>query len=134
MVEGGVNWFLGYKYTSSPASETYTYERETDFSTKSVGLTFVPIGLMYAPDYANFAPSTCEWKLLEYDIAGCADKSWIKQNYYESIRSLNAMIENDGRLYGGEYGYEKRPVLYLKSNVYYLSGDGTQANPYIISI
>ena len=32
------------------------------------------------------------------------------------------------------FGYAVRPVLYLKSNVYVISGDGSEGNPYKIML
>ena len=45
-------------------------------------------------------------------------------------------ISNDGYLdHSYSYrGYPARPVLYLNSNVYVVSGSGNEADPYIIGI
>ena len=41
-----------------------------------------------------------------------------------------------GGLYisNASFGYAVRPVLYLKSNVYVISGDGSEGNPYKIML
>ena len=152
MVDTTVNWFLGgYSYSSQKSNAMYKYERSTtkysqNYATTSAAGIIVPVALMYASDYGYAAPSTCTTTLLGYDNEGCADSNWLKSNYYEwtlthksSYSYTVFQIQSDGSLdVGGSKfvnsGFEVRPTLYLKSNVYYVSGTGTTNDPYIIAI
>ena len=51
-----------------------------------------------------------------------------KAYYIHSGGGINNDLENNESL----YSYGVRPVIYLNSNVEFLSGDGTKENPYII--
>lgn len=152
MVEYDVNWFLGGSDSSDITSdEMYKRERNGKVqginatSTKEVGADS-PIGLIYASDYGYAASSSCTSNLCDYNTPGCADNNWLKSNRYEYTitQRLGSYIHvwgilNTGDLYiygdvAGTPYYDVRPVLYLKSDVYYLSGEGTQEKPYIISI
>ena len=132
-------------YTSSQI-----YERErgssvyglNDVSTVSAGLSETPIGLMYLSDYGYGAPSSCIMNLADYSNLNCSSKDWLKSNGQEWIiahdtdnPNILVVISDSGYAYGPSAisGRSVRPTLYLKSNVYYVSGVGTQVDPYIIS-
>ena len=144
-------WYLGgFNHTSVYSADMYKYERYSDttnttyyLSGNAVSVTDKPIGLMYASDYGYAAPSTCTSYMVSYSTSGCADKDWLKSNYHEwTITPLTSDATNVFYLYifgslnviNARYGASTRPVLYLKSNVYYISGDGSQTNPYIINM
>ena len=145
-------WYLGgFNSTSVYSADMYKYERYSDTTNKTyylrgnaVSVTDKPIGLMYVSDYGYAAPSTCTSTMDSYDTSGCADKDWLKSNDDEwTITPLNSsavwvvILDSSGALYNfgdADLSYVTRPVLYLKSNVYYISGDGSQINPYIINM
>ena len=67
--------------------------------------------------------------------------NWLFGQSYEwtmtAFSSSNPVVViNTGGLTGSNafYGYAVRPVLYLKSNVYVISGDGSEGNPYKIML
>ena len=53
---------------------------------------------------------------------------------YSSSRPVNVNYSGGLSNYYAYYGYAVRPVLYLKSNVYVISGDGSEGNPYKIML
>ena len=145
MVEN-VTWYLsGYTSATNP-NDMYTYERsgEYNYSSNADSSTGY-IGLMYPSDYGySVLSSSCArtTNLSTYNAATCAGKAWMLQNGYEWTISPNSSDSNyvwlvDSRGYVGgssaNNGSGTRPVLYLKSNTYIVSGDGSISNPYIIN-
>lgn len=143
MVESNAKWFLGgTRYLEHKSSSMYSIERGTDVYGENDTWVKAKIGLMYASDYGYAAPSSCSVYLENYKEKGCFDKNWLKSNDNEWIitsaselytvlylHSLGNIMESSAN-----YGFNVRPVLYLKSNVYYLSGTGAQNDPYIVDI
>jgi len=155
MVEDGVTWYLGgMDSQTAKASAFYTVERtNTSKFTDNVATITAPIGLMYASDYGYAAPAACDDTNIESFSSSitinnvattCAVHDWLKSNFYEwtithhSSTSFRVFsLSNSGNLIGNYpacNGYVTRPVLYLDSSVYYLSGTGTQTDPYIIAM
>lgn len=162
MIETGVNWYLGGAENSDMlAADMFRYERGTTTynssvltyykSTAEAGLT-APIGLMYPSDYGYSMLSSCGANLSARNVAGCLDKGWLRSNTGEwTITHCTDNIEavfivtEDGTISTNTYSnvnggyinvakYAVRPTLYLKSTVYYVSGTGTQTDPYIIAV
>lgn len=121
MIYNGVYWNIG---VSGSAVEKTQYEKERTSQT-SVTLK---IGLMYASDYG-------------YAMNGSYKNNWLfTKGYQWTMTAYNAsrpvVVYNHGGL-DSDYayvGYAVRPVLYLKSNVYVISGDGSEGNPYKIML
>ena len=152
MVEESVTWYLGgYTSESIKSSAFYTYERtSTQVYSGNTSLVIAPIGLMYASDYGYAAPLACNdtnvgsFNSRNYILgAACAARDWLRSNYREmtithyTTRSQGIFHVSDmGNLKSGNSngGFDTRPVLYLDSSVYYLSGTGTQSDPYIIAM
>lgn len=142
-----VTWYLGGKDSNSyTANDFYTSERDSSaiYGSNSGAVTNY-IGLMYVSDY-GYSPlsSSCArtTDLSSYNSSSCAGSSWLKKETYEwtitprSSSSRAFYVSYSGYLINDipSHGYALRPVLYLKSNVKKISGDGTISNPYKIGI
>lgn len=126
MIYDGVYWNIGV--TSSPSTSGKTqYEKEKTSQTS----TTLKVGLMYASDYGYAMNSTNDYK-----------NNWLFTKGYEwtmtAYSSSSPVCVNDrggfNDIYRAYLGFAVRPVLYLKSNVYVISGDGSEGNPYKIML
>ena len=145
------NWYSTAYSSISNAPTTYTYDITT--TTSNTGY----IGMMYASDYGYAVQaSDCARTISLGSYSGgtngltCTGKNWLRLGNAEWTISRNSSnnswhVESDGHVtfYGnvlifGEMnnsvddGYAVRPVLYLKSSVYYVSGSGTYNDPIVI--
>ena len=121
MINDGVYWNIGVSGSKSTSGKTQYDEEKTSQTS-----TTLKVGLMYASDYGYAMNSTNDYK-----------NNWLFTKGYEwtmtAYNASNPVIVNyDGGLLSSyaSYGYVVRPVLYLKSNVYVVSGDGSEGNPY----
>lgn len=100
------------------------------------------IGLMYISDYA-FAATPSSWASILSDYEGKAiiSDNWMYMGLREwamtpdNITKTNAIfINQNGSIETGDVTayFAVRPVMYLKSNVKALSGEGTNTSPYLI--
>ena len=151
-----VTWHYG-TYDGMPTltpAEMYVYEQGTDTITDaSVTRTSSwngKVALMSASDYGYAADrSQCTSTL--YDYKDCTSVNYLYINWNNEqwlLNPLNADNIKDGvydiysegsLILRAENGYrpvndglEIRPSFYLKSSVGYVSGDGSQSNPYVI--
>ena len=151
MIETKVVWKLGGISSSNNTAESfYTAERGTTVYgsnatvwPNSSGASY-PIGLMYMSDYGYAVPaSSCArtTNVSSYNIANCTLDNWLYGEGYEwtlahrsSISGYAFCVHDDGNAYynDADYGYSVRPVLYLKSSAWVISGDGSEATPYIL--
>lgn len=126
MIYDGVYWNIGVTGSTEVFGKTQ-YEKEK----ASLTSTTLKVGLMYASDYDYAMNSTNDYK-----------NNWLFTKGYEwTMTALSSsrlvIVDNYGaplnyfKLYSG---YAVRPVLYLKSNVYIISGDGSEGNPYKIML
>ena len=120
--------------TYKTAANYYTQEIATHATNAS------KIGLMYASDWGYaiegytgvLGDSGRPWN--------SSDKNWLSNGYEWTMSahtsSYPLLATNSGYLFGGAYacGFSIRPVLYLKSNVYVVSGTGTKVDPYRIGM
>ncbi len=140
-----VTWKLGgYSSQSATAASFYSYERGTTVYSGRPTTATGYIGLMYPSDYGySVLSSSCArtTKLGSYNSSSCGGQSWLLKNGYEwtmtprSSASIYVFLVNSSaRLYDYDayYGHAVRPTAYLKSSVYIVSGDGSEANPYVI--
>ena len=120
--------------TYKTAANYYIQEIATHASSTS------KIGLMYASDW-GYAIEGVDEVLSSESPQNSSDKNWLFSNGkewtmspYSSSWSLYA--SQTGRLSRSPIliGYSIRPVLYLKSNVYVVSGTGTKVDPYRIGM
>jgi hypothetical protein len=142
-----VTWYLGgggksgYK-TYTPES-IYGYERNSsaiysDNSARTTGY----IGLMYESDFLyGVLSSSCSRTNTAglYDTSACAGSDWLYGQGDEWTLSPQSsgnvwyLCSNLGVSSNyAHYDYAVRPVLYLKTDVYRISGTGTISDPYII--
>ena len=125
MIYDGVYWNSGVTgSTSTSGSTQYTKEKA------SLTSTTLKIGLMYASDYGYAMNSTNDYKNNWLFTKGY---EWTMTAYSSSkpvnVYSIGGLNNNNAY-----FGYAVRPVLYLKSNVYVISGDGSEGNPYKIML
>ena len=124
MIYDGVYWNIGFDGTPASSVGKNQYDIEKTSQTSAT----LKVGLMYPSDYIyamNSRPNI-NWlftKGLEWTMSACDTSTSFFINY---TSSLNASITYQG--------YAVRPVLYLKSNVYVISGDGSEGNPYKIML
>lgn len=121
--------------TYKTAANYYTQEIATHTTSTS------KIGLMYASDW-GYAIEGCTGVIDEASEAPELSNSWLFS--FGGERTMSAwsssyplVSSNHGYLHGGGAGagYDGiRPVLYLKSNVYVVSGNGSKVEPYMIGI
>ena len=99
---------------------------------------------MYPSDYGySVLSSSCArtTNLGSYSKSTCGGQSWLLKNGYEwtmtpsssnSSSVFNVSYLANLNYSGASSGYAVRPTAYLKSSVYIVSGDGSEANPYVI--
>ena len=98
------------------------------------------IGLMYASDWGYAIESFTGVLGSGGSPQNSSDKNWLFSNGYEwtmSVYSSTPLLATNGGFLNyrsASFGYAARPVLYLKSNVYVVSGKGTKVNPYRIGM
>lgn len=104
------------------------------------------IGLIYLSDYGYAsANKSCRVNMGDDMDLSCDKNNWLHNNthYWTMTPSANPDFSRDAH-YVSAYGYMNnnpvsnnyniRPSLYLKSNVVITDGDGTQSNPYKLSM
>lgn len=123
MIYDGVYWNTGVSGSTSTTGKTQYDKEKTSQTSKTL-----KVGLMYASDYG-------------YAMNSSYKNNWLFTKGYEwtmtAYSSSNPVyVNNNGGLsYNNAYiGFAVRPVLYLKSNVYVISGDGSEGNPYKIML
>lgn len=152
---GDTLWYLGgtSDYTNASnglASHWYSYERGTTvYSGRSTSWTG-KVGLMYPSDY-GYATSggtttdrnTCLNKeLYNWDsVSDCYNNDWIFNSSNQWTITPHAARSNLV-FYLGDTGYVSsrytdhargvRPVVFLKSSIKIVDGDGSSSNPYIL--
>lgn len=127
MIYDGVYWNIGFDGSSPTTTGKTQYEKEKASQTSST----LKIGLMYASDYGYAMNSTDDYK-----------NNWLFTKGYEWTMTAYSSSNPVHVTFNGGFnvnttaytGYAVRPVLYLKSNVYVISGDGSEGNPYKIML
>ena len=153
MIETRAVWKLGgISSRSNTAASFYTAERGTTVYEGNAtvwpnnsGASY-PIGLMYMSDFGYAVPaSSCArtTNVSSYNNANCTLNNWLYSEGFEwTLTHILSSSDQVFVVYNGGYasngysgssgGYGIRPVLYLKSSVWVISGDGSEANPYIL--
>ena len=100
------------------------------------------VGLMYPSDYAYAVDlSLCTEDGYSYNNSTCKSNDWLYLSSNEwtimpasSYAYYAFRVASTGRVtYYGVYNtYAARPVLYLKSDVTIVGGEGTSSNPYTL--
>ena len=147
MVNPDINWFLRGPSVNAlknmHKNKMYGYERKLG-GISSYESTFdanikVPVGLLYPSDFMYASSTKYENVAIEFWL------NWLHLNMDEhTITLFDSEFGNDELLYIENTGrpiyfvtrsnFLIRPVLYLKQEVYYVSGTGTYTDPYIIAI
>ena len=128
-----------------------TYKTADNYYTQEIAshaTTASKIGLMYASDWGYAIEGYSDILSAETDynndwfFSKLSDKNWLLSNGFEwtmtahsstylvRISDWNVLDKSSARA----LGYTIRPVLYLKSDVYVVSGTGTQVDPYRIGM
>ena len=136
------SWKVGGMSRNNSATAKQYYETEIGSSSSSTTYS-AKIGLMYVSDY-GFAASNSYWTeaLYDYDNSTLRSNNWMYLGSYEwtisrySDVSYGAfLVVPDGfvnnSIVTGSVGV--RPVFYLSSLVNYVSGTGTQSDPFRIA-
>ena len=121
-----------------------TYKTATNYYTQEIATHATntsKIGLMYASDWGYAIEDFTEVLGSSGRPQKSSEKNWLMSNGDESTMSAYSS-SYPLYAYGGGYlsnasasnGYSIRPVLYLKSNVYVVSGTGTKVDPYRIGM
>ena len=152
-------WFLGgvRSYISEDSGQTshsYSYERGTSVFTGRNTSWIGKVGLLYPSDY-GYATSggsttdrnTCLNKAVynwqsDDDYSDCYNNDWLYNSSNQwaitphgGLSSNVFYLQRSGHLYSIDafYNFEIRPVVYLKSNIKIIGGNGTKNNPYTLS-
>ena len=123
MIYDGVYWNIGVSGLTSTTGKTQ-YDKEKTSQTS----TTLKVGLMYASDYGYAMNSGYKNNWLftkgnEWTMTAYSSSHPVRVSNFDGLSSSDASI-----------GSAVRPVLYLKSNVYVISGDGSEGNPYKIML
>ena len=148
-------YYLGGYNTSQGVmtNQFYAYERGTTrYDTNRPLYWDGYVGLMYPSDFGYAAGNTCVTGTDPYNYdGGCKNKDWLWMttssdytNGYEWLMSPNSgysdrafYVLSTGYVYGNiRVGnpYSARPVFYLSSSASISEGEGTETNPYILSL
>ncbi|MBS7020970.1 MAG: type II secretion system protein [Firmicutes bacterium] len=144
-IETSIFYLGGHTTPSGMYAKTmYEKERGTTVYTGNPTTTNQNIGLMYPSDYGYAARSTCSNDLYNYTAPNCSTSgNWLyitsRYQWLQTPQSNSALyaflVDNSGYVDRGNIttAYALRPVIHLKSNIGITGGDGTSANPYVIS-
>ena len=134
-----INWNINYFRDNSYniqeifANEIISPSEGTIYTAK--------IGLLYVSDY-GYASLPDYWKeSLQIDNENRNNNNWLYANHNEwsisKYDECNANCIDNGRithcLIGENFLFNERPTFYLNSDVQYISGSGTQTDPYRIA-
>ena len=153
---GNTLWYLGGSSTYNDVTALMFYERErgtTVYSGRDISWVG-KVGLMYPSDY-GYATSggnitdrnSCLNKELykwdSSDFSDCGDNDWLYDNTYDqwTITSRASTSYRVFLVYGSSYvnysfAYNTRlirPVVFLKSSIKIIEGDGSSSNPYVLT-
>ena len=114
------------------------YSLELGENSNAYGAIYSKVGLLYISDYA-YAAAPGDWvkKVNEYNTAN----NWLKNgtNMWTMVRDFNNIknffyIDSNGNVASGEITntYSVRPVVVLSNSNRYISGSGSETDPFII--
>ena len=144
-------WYLGSyeKADGLYPSDLYNFERTNIVDTSDIQGTIrsgnaftinAKIGLMNASDY-GYATSGITYSSIGLSsLSSYEQNNWIHRGseWVLTPKSTNAVLigSSSGSVSSGSasYDYDVRPVVYLDSTVYIVSGEGAINNPYIIGM
>ena len=136
MIES-VYWNVGEPFSSGYVNADDQYTKEIASYTSSTS----KIGLMYASDWGYAIEGFTGVLGSSGSPYNYMNKNWLFSNGLEwtmsAYDSSLPLIVRSGGCFVSNYsylGYAARPALYLKSNVYVVSGSGSETDPYIIGM
>ena len=142
-----VVWNLGGYSSATNTQAMYGYERSTTKPSNNKATASGYIGLMYPSDYGySVQSSNCSRtgvNLSAYDTAACGGKAWLLKDGgvwtitpYSDLAYLVWYVSGYGYVSNivAYYGLTVRPVLYLTSKTYIVSGSGKIDDPYILGL
>ncbi len=150
-------WNLGGSSSLLETSGSYERERGTDVYDKRPTEWIGKIGLMYPSDYgyATSGGSTTDretclntglYKWNSSSVSDCYNNDWLKGSKHQWTLtpqyslSDEVLYVNSGGIVGDNAAADYRifptvsPALYLSSNVKISGGDGSEGNPYTLSL
>ena len=137
-------YYLGAVDNFGYTSDFYSQERGTKICNdcdKDRNVSFVgKVGLMYPSDYMYAVDlGLCTVSSSEYNSDSCIGSNWLLlEDEFTITPSINNSSDvvsiRDGVVGVGTSNLKNRPVLYLKSSVSIVSGNGTEDNPYNLEI
>ena len=144
-----VTYYLGGigSHSSYYADDHYNREKGSTISPAATNTTWSgKVGVMYPSDYAYAADlNTCQYGPYYYSshTTACVNTDWLyiggneytisHSSGYSSVQAM--VINSNGALgiYSGANSRAVRPVVYLNTNVYRVSGSGTSGSPYVLT-
>ena len=137
-------WYLGGMTSSNTAKSYYEGERNNAGYGNNPTRHIAKAGLMYPSDYGYAAyPDAWNVSLYNYKLSTITQNNWIYMGLdewtitpYLDYSGYSMAIYNSGAMYNGNSlgYYSARPVFYLKTNILYVSGDGTKDSPFRIGV
>ena len=136
-------WYLrGHDTSAETPKSFYNFERNGDIYGNYPTTYTDEIGLPYPSDY-GFAASPTYWSTNIGSYTSARNNNWLYLGLYEW--TITPVTGASNRLYyfninGSENGasansdYTLRPTFYLKSDVTYKAGNGSQNNPYTVNL
>ena len=138
-------WHLGGMASTSNTAKAFYDGERNNAGFDSNPTTFTDeIGLMYPSDYGYAAyPDAWTTNLNGYNSSSITSNNWLYMGLYEWTITPNSSssysvfrVNSSGNLFNNNAsnGLSVRPVFYLKSNVEYAGGSGTESDPYTVVI
>ncbi len=137
-------WHLGGMSSSGTAKSFYDGERNNAGYGSNPTTYTDEIGLMYVSDYGYAAyPDAWTTNLNGYNSSSITSSNWLYMGLYEwtispfsSYSNIVFNVNRSGNLYSSSasIGNAVRPVFYLKSNVEYAGGSGTESDPFTLVV
>ena len=136
-------WYSGDINGNTPV--TQVFGNEFGFAlADSDRITNAYVGLINASDFGySYLSSNCSrsQNMYDYDeLSNCIGNSWLYNIPVEwtvsplSDRYVMTIYSDNVNAYSYYSTAKVRPVVYLNSNVYLISGNGTMANPYVVGV
>lgn len=131
------NWQVGGFRDSDLGTTKGTYDIEVG-SGQNGYIEIMPIGLMYVSDYGYAAnPNYWNISLSNYQSASYTNWMYLPDEWTISrarnIQDSAFVIDIYGDVLAARRLYNVRPVFYLNSDVEYISGTGTESDPFRIA-
>ena len=131
-IESNPNAMVGDD-SAHTADEHYNYEKS------SIDTVARKVGIMYVSDFGYAFKGFSSGLGRINNPQGYCNQNWLYKTGMEwtmTISSSWPFFISHGWIYGNKSfdGYFVRPTIFLKSQVYVTSGDGSQTNPYILNL